>query len=526
MSRFGRFFMDHFDAVIVGYGPTGKVLARLLSDRGHKVAVVDQWPAAYALPRAVGFDHEINRMFHSLGLSRQVSEISRPMHHYVWYNADWEVLVDINHSTESPSGGSIGYLFNQPELEEILDADLRKRGRVAHFLGRKAVEVSQYEDHATVLTQPFDVGTLKPIPGDDITITARYVIGCDGANSVVRQALGSDQEDLGFDAEWLVVDVRPNDISELPIPDAAQWCNPSRPTTIVPSGKFNRRWEFMLLPGEKAEEMASPAAVWRLLDQWIKPDQGQLVRSAVYRFRSLLEHKWRNGRLLIAGDAAHRMPPFMGQGMCSGLRDAWTLAWQLDLVMNGVATSDLLDNYERERRPHAEMLIRLSMEMGKIVCVSDLDAARQRDLAFKQNPPPPPPEPKFFDGVVMRDHAGKPHESSGVLLPHVTLEKDGVSKRMDDITGRNFVLLVDAGLGTKMPGADAAALLESIGGKILVLGAGGYKDTEGRLTAYMSQHGLVGILARPDFYAFALCKSADDITAAVHSLKDQLCLVH
>ncbi|MFD2272336.1 FAD-dependent monooxygenase [Undibacterium arcticum] len=212
------------------------------------------------------------------------------------------------------------------------------------------------------------------------------MIGADGANSLVRAAIGSSQEDRGFEADWLVIDLLPNEGVTLDIPPAAQYCNPARPTTIVPAGirdgRYYRRWEFMRMPGESREDLENETMAWRLLEPWVKPDQAVIVRHKVYTFRSLIADTWRKNRLIIAGDAAHVMPPFMGQGMCAGLRDDWNLAWKLNLILTGQADGSLLDTYQIERRPHASDIIDLSMYLGKVICIPDPEAAARRDKAF------------------------------------------------------------------------------------------------------------------------------------------------
>ena len=238
---------------------------------------------------------------------------------------------------------------------------------------------------------------------------------------MVRKKIGGTQQDRGFEADWLVIDVLLRDgvtIEQLNIPAAGQYCNPERPTTIVPAGvrggKVFRRWEFMRLPGESVAEMETEAKVWELLSPWAGPDKVELVRSKVYTFRSLLAERWRDQRLLLAGDAAHVMPPFMGQGMCSGIRDAWNLAWKLALILDGKSKDSLLDTYQAERMPHVSQIIDLSIYLGKVICIADPGEAQQRDTAFRTGEAPPPPAfPWLTDGPATQNTPGRYSGRSG-----------------------------------------------------------------------------------------------------------------
>jgi hypothetical protein len=373
---------------------------------------------------------------------------------------------------------------------------------VTLFLSHEAQAVDQTTDGASVIVAPFDDQGRKADLSKMTSLTGRYVVGCDGANSVVRQAIGSDFLDHGFDAQWLVVDVRPHDLSSLPIPDAAQWCNPERPTTIVPSGVANRRWEFMIKPGEDAAEFSKPEKAWELLSPWMKPSDGELVRHAVYRFRSLLARGWRKERLLIAGDAAHLMPPFMGQGMCSGLRDSWNLAWKLDRVLKGLSPESLLDAYEAERAPHVDACIRISMEMGKVVCVPDPEAAKARDAAFFGGALPPPPVFPALSGGMISSLPG-----AGLLTPHDEIETLDGPRRLDDIVGRKFLLVGDRATIEALD-ETSRAWVERLGVALAPIGDGAYRDRNGRIAAWLARHDASAALVRPDFYAFGLARDA------------------
>jgi 2-polyprenyl-6-methoxyphenol hydroxylase-like FAD-dependent oxidoreductase len=382
----------------------------------------------------------------------------------------------------------------------VIERDLLGRPGVALFLGHEAQQVEQSADGARVTIAPFDDRTHKADLSNPLQLTAKYVVGCDGANSLVRKAIGSASLDHGFDAQWLVVDVRPHDQASLQFPDAVQYCNPARPTTIVWGGTENRRWEFMIKPGEDAAEFATRDKTWELLSFWMKPSDGELVRHAVYRFRSVLAQGWRDRRLLIAGDAAHLMPPFMGQGMCSGIRDSWNLARKLDRVLKGSSTDALLDSYEAERGPNVDAYIRLSMEVGKIVSAPDAEAARVRDEAFATGGLPPPLEfPGLSDGVIAKDFGG------GLLTPHDELETPQGLRRLDDITGGGFALI---GNLSTIEGLDsrARATADKLGVILVAIDADADHERSGRISAWLAERGATAMLVRPDFYTFGVAR--------------------
>lgn len=352
------------DVIQVGYGPVSEVMAMALARQGHTVAVFEMWADRFPMPRAVCIDHEMYRMLSAIGLRDQLRTVSHPAPPYRWFNAQWKELLQIDWSAESISGGTEVNFIHQPPLEAMFDTAVRGYRNIELNLGWEVTEITQTADYAEVTARNTATGDIRVARG-------KYLIGADGANSLVRKAIGSTQEDRGFQADWLVIDILPNEGVTLDIPAAAQYCNPARPTTIVPAGlrdgRYYRRWEFMRMPDETREELENEQTAWRLLEPWVKPGQATMIRHKLYTFRSLIANTWRKDRILIAGDAAHVMPPFMGQGMCAGLRDAWNLSWKLHRILTGQSHDGLLDTYQAERRPHAGDVINLSMYLGKVI---------------------------------------------------------------------------------------------------------------------------------------------------------------
>lgn len=516
-----------FDVAIVGYGPVAEVLSLMLARQGRRVAVFERWHERYGLPRAVCVDHEMFRMLSAIGLREALPAVSDPAPPYRWFNADWKELLQIDWSLPSASGGPEVNFVHQPTLEQMFDHAVRAQPNVAVHLGHEILDVETHEDHASLVVRDTAAGT-------EHEVSARWVIGADGANSIVRRAIGGQQKDFGFEADWLVIDILPNEGVELDIPPAAQWCNPARPTTIVPAGvrhgRRYRRWEFMRLPGETAAELENEARVWELLAPWVRPDQAVLVRHKIYTFRSLLAERWRDGRLLIVGDAAHVMPPFMGQGMCAGLRDGWNLAWKLALVLDGRADPRLLDTYEIERRPHAARIIEMSMYLGRMICVPDPVAAAARDRAFLDGTAPPPPSfPHLTDGLLDQDIDGRVSAAAGLLCPHGLVRHDRQVGHFDDLVGTGFVLLFrkasDMSYGhaarTGVLGDLFAGRLCHFVGSEADPGAdapGALVDLDGRYVAFMDLHGAAAMVVRPDFYVFGTAEHGSGVPALLANL--------
>jgi 2-polyprenyl-6-methoxyphenol hydroxylase-like FAD-dependent oxidoreductase len=508
--------VDGVDVAIVGCGPVGLLLAILLGQRGHRVHVVERWPEAYPLPRAVHFDHEVGRILQSAGIASALEGRTVAAPTYEWRNAAGQTLISFGRDTErSLSGWPESNMVRQPELEGILAERARALPSVSIERGAEVVGLELAIDGAVILVRA-STGRTRPL-------RARYVVGCDGANSSVRGWIGSGWHDLGFHFDWLVVDVEPCD-PRWDGPINWQLCDPARPTTLVSGGPGRRRWEFMRLPHETIDDLNSESTAWRLLAPWgVRPDNAKLERHAVYTFGARWADRWRCGRALLAGDAAHQMPPFAGQGMCAGLRDAANLAWKLDLVLGGRAREALLDTYQTERAPHVAAMIEMSVALGRIICVADPAEALARDErmiaeARERSAPVSARLPALGPGCL-----APTSPAAGALFVQDLVRRGAASGRFDDVVGRGFSLVSTVGDPARELDAESARWFDSLGGITVHVGdRAPIEDLRGEYARWFAEHGAAVALVRPDFAVFGAAASLDGAPALVAALRERL----
>jgi 3-(3-hydroxy-phenyl)propionate hydroxylase len=490
------------DVAIVGYGPVGAVAAGLLARAGLSVFVCDRSRGVYEYPRALALDHEVMRVFQQLGVADAVARFCEPFTASEYFGADGKLIRRMTMvEPPYPQGYTPSMVFSQPAVERILRESINAYPNVSVVEGAECTDLIQDANCVTL--------TVNRSP-----IRARWVVGCDGGSSTVRALLGIRMEDLDFDEPWLVVDVLCNErgLAKLPA-TSVQYCDPTRPCSFIIGPRNHRRWEFAIKPDEDPRLVESEAATRALLARWITPEDGSLWRRSSYRFHALVAERWRQGRAFIAGDAAHMQPPFLGQGMCQGIRDVANLTWKLRAVMNeevrGNAAAALLDSYELERKAHVLDLTARIKTVGAVICERDTIKAQLRDA-------------RLLDacGGVVRDtprqdilpslQAGAFTASPGAgkLFPQPRLVANGGSVLMDERHGCGFRLVTDGSFEPpSWPGVTNIDLAHE-------------NEVDSVVQQWMSQHDAHAALLRPDHYTFGSAKTAIELVALGWALRE------
>lgn len=499
------------DVLIVGAGPVGLVTALMLARRGWTSHIVERHPEAYGRPRAVSMDPETSRTMQRLGLAAEVHAGAAFTRYYDWLGVDGGLLLRFDRSEEAPAGWH-PLIFNQADFETILETHAMADPRISITRGVEAVDVLESEERVSLRLG-------DPRSGEDRgSLTGRFLVGADGASSFTRKWMRSELVDLGYFYDWLIVDVIPNDQDRDWGNSSIQLCAPERPTTVVPGGNGRRRWEFMVMPTDDTATIADPESVWPLLEPWgLGAHNAVLERSAVYTFEARWATQWTRGRVALAGDAAHQMPPFAGQGFNSGVRDATNLVWKLDGVLDGRSPLSILESYTAERTEHVQHAIQFSIELGRVVCVLDEQEARARDdrmLSHAGDPAralPQLPAAAFTHGLL----DGAP---GGTVVPQYRVTAPGhpIPTRFDDVLWES---VDDAMLVTREPIAldgDTLEQLAAVGCRVIAFGVHVF-DVDDRYMAEFDRIGAFAYLARPDGYYYGAAATREDVPALARS---------
>jgi 3-(3-hydroxy-phenyl)propionate hydroxylase len=478
----------HYPVVIIGAGPTGVTAATLLAQYGVESLVLDRWPDVYPQPRAVHMDDEVCRIMARLGVADEFAAISRPALGLRLLDRNLDVLAEFQRDPGvSPHGFPQANMFDQPELESLLRDNLTHYPQ-AHLQGD--VEVIDVADSGR---GPVRITAVGRVDGAQHTVTADYVLGCDGANSLVRTRIGSTMRDLNFEQRWLVVDV---DTAA----DLQQWegvhqlCDPGRAGTYMRIGDRRYRWEFRLHDDESAADFSTIDALEPLIRPWtatVALEDLNLVRVTEYTFRAQLADRWHDGRIFLLGDAAHLTPPFIGQGMGAGIRDAMNLTWKLAGVLAGELDARVLDTYVEERKPHAHKMIGLALNVGRAMTAGgELGRLARRFVVPRMHVIPGlrarvlDSETPALCGSALVRTSWRTRALIGRLCPNPLLNN---GSRLDDEIGCGFAILT-----TAAPTMAQREVADRRGAAVHVAEPGG------ELAAWLRSHHAAAVVIRPD----------------------------
>jgi 3-(3-hydroxy-phenyl)propionate hydroxylase len=494
--------MDDYDVVIVGAGPTGLAAGLFLHAHGARVALLERAGATVVEPRAVTLDDESLRAMATLGLMPQIEPMILPSYGMRWMTGDGRELARVS-SNASRYGYGVRNGFSQPQFVNLLASTLAERADI--FFDTEVTSVEQNADGAQVHA--------RELSGRERTLRARFVIACDGAASPIREALNVRLEGDTHAQPWLIVDT----INSTETNRASVFsCGLPRPYVAVPGRDGRLRYEFMYLPGEDPEQMKSIGDVRRWLTGRRDLRDEDVVRIAVYKFHSRISPTWRSGALFMAGDAAHLMPPFAGQGMNAGIRDAFNLAWKLAFVIRGLATDALLDTYERERKPHVAAMLRLSEVIGTVVMARNSPTAAARDylLGTARH------VPGVREYIAEMRFKPKVAIARGLAPNPLVFNEQNALQRLDAILGPGFSLIAVSPTGhPPVPGLHSE-LFDRLGAERVRLCSGEHiplphadcvtvADTHGTFARELHLRGEQLVVVRPDRAVAATCALRD-----------------
>lgn len=486
-----------WDVVVCGLGPVGTTLCGLLGKYGLRVLGVERERSLYALPRAGHADHTVLRSLDELGCLDEMLAEMIPNRGLKLLNADGQVLATIPVVAKTPSGLPASLHFHQPTFDRLLRAGVE---RIDGATLRNSVSLVSFEREGAWQRLTLEHEDQR------FRVSTRFLVGCDGASSLTRRLAGMGLHDYGFAESWVVIDLILYGFPDTLERDTTFVADPRRPYAMIELPGMRYRFEFMLLPGEAPESVVHDDAVHGLVSKWLSREQiRKIERAIVYTFRAARAERWRDGRVALAGDAAHLTPPFLGQGLCSGFRDAANLAWKLAYVLAGRLPEAILDTYGSERSPHVDNVIMTSSALAKDLCILDHERARARNERLLDGGLPEEARIRFKLGELRPGPLVMP--SGGMYM----INPETGSGPLDRVIGPNFLVLADT------PGrfGSSRQWWQALGARLHVLAD--FPKAQAELVAWMARRGGGVVVVRPDRYVFGCAESLDDITDYMHT---------
>lgn len=521
-----------YDIIISGYGPAGATIANLMGQKGYRVAIVDQFEAIFDKPRAITADQEVMRVFQEIGLADEINATASPHPGTDFVGLDGEV---IKRFYPAPPPQQLSWeatwMFVQPELEATLRKGVARFSNVREWLGWQVTDHEKQEDRVKVHLRHMTDGRTQ-------TLTGRYLLSCEGANSQIRQREKGSIEDLAFDEWWMVVDMWIRGPIELP-ERCVQYCRPSRPGTYIVGPDNLRRWEMKILPGENPQDfMNDSAKVMQALSAFVDTTHLEMCRIAVYRFHAVVANDWRFDRVFLMGDSAHQMPPFLGQGLCAAIRDAVNLAWKIDGVERKGYSSRILDTYGQERKKHVRTVVGHAKTFGLIIGELDEAAALRRDQELKALLASGKAETvrqKFIPGLEVGALAcqnGTPTLGAGELFVQPWVQQDADWVRLDDVMSTGFWIAttdaVDPAMWRDLPawkqmGGSTVAIHNEVQSHTAQdVDTLQVVEREGLFAQWMQERQAMAVLVRPDHYVYGIAQTAAELQVLIHSAANDL----
>lgn len=487
---------DVYDVAVIGYGPTGATAANLLGKLGLRVVVTERETDVYGRARAISTDEEVLRVWQSVELAERLQQDMLPNRPVAFVDADGRPFIETTISARGCGHPPQQFIY-QPAIDHVLREGVARFSNVEVLLEHECLRVLNKGDHVELLIADMQTDAFK-------RVRAAYVIAADGGSSTTRGQLGIGYSGKTYGERWVVIDTKVR--QEWDVHDRLRFhCNPQRPTVDCPTPLGHHRWEFPARAGEDEKALVSDEHVWRVLnDQGITRDHVEILRAVVYSHHVRVADRWRVGRVFLAGDAAHAMPPWIGQGMSAGVRDVANLSWKIAAVLRGHAPEDLLETYESERKPHVAEVTRRAVRVGRVITERHrlLAALRNHWLrALTKVPGVLAGGQKLF--WIPEAHYGKgffangSHRATGWLIPQPWVtDADGNTRRLDDALGGRWALLH---IGALAP-SDAA--WTRLGVPAYRLGRD-LADRDGALVRWLRAKKASSVVLRPDGFVYA-----------------------